>query len=129
MEHTPELLEQMRKLHLHKIGRAFLTYIGEAQHGGWDGWDEAAELEVIDRFLGDFLAWLLAGEEAEANDWGFGGPEAWNGIGIRRIRTEIDPPNIDPEMLVRAAVDAYRLRTDMRDRCLADMMRVLESYG
>ena len=34
-----------------------------------------------------------------------------------------------PEDYVKKAIETYRLREDMRGRCLADMMRVLESYG
>ena len=82
-----ELLDLLRKMDLNKIGYIFLSMVGEAEHGGWDG-HESEDLPKLQYAYND----LLEVFKAEAKmpmpdyDWGFGGPEYWDPNGKRHAR-------------------------------------------
>jgi hypothetical protein len=52
-----ELFKETEKLSSQQIGKAFVTFLLEAQHGSWDG-VPSRDKAAMGRFVEDFTGWL-----------------------------------------------------------------------
>lgn len=74
--------QEMRKHDLDIIGRAFLTFIAEANHGSWDSIPRE-ELIGFNNLLADFTYWLKDEAQQERRGFTFGSVEQWDASGKR----------------------------------------------
>lgn len=86
-----DFVEEMSKLDLAQIGYILLSDIGEANHGGWDGF-EREDLVAINRGFEVLIETLKDaakyGDHYSKHDgWGFGGKVHWDNHGVRHERT------------------------------------------
>lgn len=85
-----EFEDELRKVDLAQIGYIILSDIGEANHGGWDGFDRET-LVAINRGFEVMIESFKYNHKypdhyTDHDGWGFGGKEHWDSQGVRHER-------------------------------------------